>query len=1374
MDTQLCIICGKSGNNFANIFKTIGLKHKIETCLPIILTPHNLLPESICTECYNKIENFYIFTKNCLQNIIILESKFDVEDSCLKSKRKKDKSCIVSLSLSNESKCIQTEDFLDLLLGNKNDINYRFPLTSNFLNENKSKSFPVLVDYDVLSDSNSQEYDDQLNQGQVILVENQLLNNFNLTEFISNESREPHVLPQSMPNLMEEISERSNGRKRKSQFIENSLTKICRLEPVTSRRKSKQPKKLEYSIQFNNDTSVNMPIDNIKKEYEDITSSHAHEDFAPNMYSEHNKTNHSINSLLLFQTCLLCKVQLQSTEALISHFVEVHVKEYIHGEQALQHNDLDYLSLGKKKKSLPNLLKISDLKSTDLPDDKLSDNSTNSALANYNFSCPNCPATFSNRNELFLHLQLKHFDTPIYLCGICLLQVSNITKLKEHVEKCILDHPILTRFYCQVCYFGDDNFKVVENHILLHNFLLKICRKEVKNFDPEDYICINEKPKQCDASPVKYFSCFECRKSNFDTFKKFSFHRRSIHSIFHCDLCNKFYGRNSHLWKHVNRLHKGHPSITCQMCFKTSASKYHLAQHFAKIHQMKTALKNDDNYIPSSINIDKNNYTDILSKQESEEDNTDCDENSSDRYSAQENEDSSEPKAAPKEIDPSHNMYNNIITNYTPPAGEGALKCPKCSKTFHKKVLLKKHKKNCRPRMQKDLLTRCKSCARIFKDRQSLAKHLINYHSDYVCEICNEKVQSKCEIVSHIRFQHPSSHLVCTICENILRCQKDLLEHLRDHENSYVCQFCGDTLSSKIKLKMHILSLHRKILSLSCGICLKLFENQKVLKDHVTCIHKSQLDPLTSCPVCGKNYGSKWKAYDHINKSHGTTFKACKVCLELYECDTQLEIHMNLVHVNQTAVTNCTGKSTIQLNNANEINDLHFGNNQKTIETDSDENSDENENNSNNSSDSEDGDNEINELSEEQQLFLEQQCTDIQNPIVPSFPLLENQVLDYKDAYDVNSDGDDVEKQKLIQDRHKKIHITDKNNLTNHSKRTVYVNSNDPSCCEICNKTWPAKKHLWQHYIRCHKQVAATVCGICLKTNKNYESLQIHLRDTHPTLLHGQGFGSNFICRICGRYHNASSKLRLHMVIHENFDWKLLDKFPEIPRYINTESQNYLLKQNKKKYMEDRKKYTKLQRKSRKEVKVVNKDDDIFEESIGQVEQTRTSSVGETDNNTISASPKHTNELSFNNILQTLKQHPHFNILSVKKDAQTQESNIDGRNEIKPNQKIESDIDNNEMTDLSNASSSSASNQDHKNSRISDLEDEGSQSSTDNENCRNFFRPKAEELDSAIKSISYPNPHYEVTNEYNEFSDTEQTINSLNENEIESAVGSIL
>ncbi|CAG9861225.1 unnamed protein product [Phyllotreta striolata] len=140
-------------------------------------------------------------------------------------------------------------------------------------------------------------------------------------------------------------------------------------------------------------------------------------------------------------------------------------------------------------------------------------------------------------------------------------------------------------------------------------------------------------------------------------------------------------------------------------------------------------------------------------------------------------------------------MYN-IITNYTPPTNEVEFKCPKCSKGFNKNILLKKHKKNCRPRMQKDLLTRCKIRSRIFKDRQSLAKHLVNYHSEYSCEICSEKVQSKCEIVSHIRFRHPGCPLFCRICKNVLRSKSDMQEHVRNHFDSHDSPDPEDTTSA--------------------------------------------------------------------------------------------------------------------------------------------------------------------------------------------------------------------------------------------------------------------------------------------------------------------------------------------------------------------------------------------------------------------------------------------------------------------------------------------------------------------------------------------------------------------------------------------------
>lgn len=755
--------------------------------------------------------------------------------------------------------------------------------------------------------------------------------------------------------------------------------------------------------------------------------------------------------------------------------------------------------------------------------------------------CPICPSVFTNRPDLFNHLRTKHVKESTFLCGLCLTMTSSYANLNSHVEKCRKNYTINGKYICKICAYNDDNSKLVENHVTIHDFILTFCKQQSKIFDPIDYIDLNPNSEGVNQ---KTYQCNECGSNDFQTFKDFSEHRRNKHQIFHCDLCNKFYGRNSHLWKHVNRLHKGHPSITCQLCYKTSASKYHLAQHFNKLHNTKSIKnnKNDDFLSQKFEGFDfqsvrqsfmkqellEQSKNDIVSDDDNNSDYDDIEKNSNNNVNIQDNAVLKNVNL-PKEIDASSDLYTNIITNYTPPQ-EGEFKCPKCFKGFEMKVLLKKHKKNCRPRLQKDLLTRCKTCSRIFKDRQSLAKHLINYHSEYACEICEQKVQSKCEIVSHIRFSHPNCHLFCH-CGNILRNTGDLIEHQIDHGNSFVCQFCGDALQTKIKLKMHILSLHRKILSLSCGICLKLFETQHILRDHVQLVHKDHLKPFISCTVCGKNYGSKWKTYDHLNKSHGRIFKACKLCLEIFDTDDELQKHYDCKHLGTPSKNIDSNYNTSTIIK------------KETYE-----------------SDYEDEKNFLSDLSNDYDNDTNEICDF--NSDGNKMSLLEKRLLVNNKHELINNKSNDFDKNNKVNKSNNKNRKIDNNRIDNSyieykgftnqrenhqtiqssSKRTVYVNSNDPSLCEICKKTWPAKKHLWQHYIRCHKTVAATVCGICLKANENYETLQKHLTETHPTLLHGQGFGSNFICRICGRYHNASSKLKLHMAIHENFDWSILEK----------------------------------------------------------------------------------------------------------------------------------------------------------------------------------------------------------------------------------------
>lgn len=614
-------------------------------------------------------------------------------------------------------------------------------------------------------------------------------------------------------------------------------------------------------------------------------------------------------------------------------------------------------------------------------------------------------------------------------------------------------------------------------------------------------------------------------------------------------------------------------------------------------------------------------------------------------------------------------------------------------------------------------------------------------------------------------------------------------------------------LPTKIKLKMHILSLHRKILSLSCGICLKLFETQYILRDHVRLVHKDNLSPLTSCTVCGKNYGSKWKTYDHLNKSHGRIFRACKACLEVFESEEQLEQHYSTAHAN--------GSQNKTINAAVNVG---VAPNETKYESDYEQANDDNFDKNSCSELSNDAENFAPYKNEPAEIRVNDFVGFSEAAVQDSrISLLEKRLLGKKIA--------DVDKtiikpkNSVIQQNHEVKPVKEKksigktfdlnrksdcedpdygfslNTSQNSSKRTVYVNSNDPSLCEICLKTWPAKKHLWQHYIRCHKSVAATVCGICLKTNDDYKTLQKHLRETHPTLLHGQGFGSNFICRICGRYHNASSKLKLHMAIHENFDWSILEGGK--PMEIKENSQET---QKNNGFAESGEAFEQYYKKEKQMGEMyINNEDINYESMIEQVECSSDSDVEDTDNENGNFQQKQDESssdddseaesiISENSLETQMLQ----NMLKEKQSLAALKSR-NATNKFANNQNFKIPNVAVKVEDYSTSSEDSS----NSTGSYSDAEIEGYENNVKTENCSSdedypdmqkkrlassnsntndsqvdIYGRKPGELDSAIRSISYEHIENVKTEIDSDFCEIQSQ--SLNQNEIESAVDSIL
>lgn len=434
-------------------------------------------------------------------------------------------------------------------------------------------------------------------------------------------------------------------------------------------------------------------------------------------------------------------------------------------------------------------------------------------------TCEICGKLWGSRVDYWKHVMGVHADTVPLICGVCLKVFPDVMQLSQHVK---LKHWPLTNgdFSCDICGRPYSNKSKMSRHRKIHGLDGEVYNPSATNSS----LIINDASSEMTGFPMPLsldngmpqpiepvslnLSCEMCGNLKFNSLEDLGNHRRMAHSLFPCDLCNKCYGRTSHLWKHVNRVHKGHEDVTCRFCLKTSASKDHLAAHIAKIHRYEPDVKTEmDIKRENMIYKNSSNYYHMAAAQSPEED--------------------------------------------------GLHFCEKCNKSFHKRYLLRRHMKGCQ-NYRKDpaaLLTRCRACERIFKDRASLQKHIENHHSSYECHLCKETITSKLGIMTHNRMHHMHHpDLTCELehCRKLFRTKEDLELHRKDHQHfgtPNVCDFCGDTVENKLKLKMHILSLHRNEIGVSCGVCLIPMKDPKDLKKHVEDVHESILLRPNTCQV---------------------------------------------------------------------------------------------------------------------------------------------------------------------------------------------------------------------------------------------------------------------------------------------------------------------------------------------------------------------------------------------------------------------------------------------------------------------------------------------------------------------------------------------
>lgn len=210
------------------------------------------------------MKNFYNFIKNCLQNLIILESKYDIYESSLRSKRKLTKGTSVEQRFDKCDKFTQTDE-IDPINTYRESINLSRHLeeSERLLNRDSVSSYTAqrkrLVDYAQSDDSSCDS------EGAGCSAFSKNVSRWN----VFNLSRSKLYFDNQENTLIERIVERI-GTKRKCEGILPYKPKMCKYD--ISRRKSRRPKKLDVKDLRNaedcNSSLWNMEIDQVQDEVE--------------------------------------------------------------------------------------------------------------------------------------------------------------------------------------------------------------------------------------------------------------------------------------------------------------------------------------------------------------------------------------------------------------------------------------------------------------------------------------------------------------------------------------------------------------------------------------------------------------------------------------------------------------------------------------------------------------------------------------------------------------------------------------------------------------------------------------------------------------------------------------------------------------------------------------------------------------------------------------------------------------------------------------------------------------------------------------------------------------------------------------------------
>jgi hypothetical protein len=244
-----------------------------------------------------------------------------------------------------------------------------------------------------------------------------------------------------------------------------------------------------------------------------------------------------------------------------------------------------------------------------------------------------------------------------------------------------------------------------------------------------------------------------------------------------------------------------------------------------------------------------------------------------------------------------------------------------CEKSFSTKDNLKIHVIRNHPlNVNSFKIYSCDYCDAQFSDYQTLRQHKLSHikRKMFQCNFCGMAYIIKEKLTLHQEKVHKKADS-CNICGKVFYSKKHLKAHKENNfiqcnsgtleEGEYYCNLCQTTFKCKINFDLHILRMHRYVVSTySCDLCKKSCVNIDQLKNH-TLTHFQRKVKVNMFNV----FGIKQTYLDYDDKEFKLSY--CEFCLQTFTNNDILMKHKQS-HVQKTALIKVKKpKTNIQIPN---------------------------------------------------------------------------------------------------------------------------------------------------------------------------------------------------------------------------------------------------------------------------------------------------------------------------------------------------------------------------------------------------------------------------------------------------------------------------